>query len=379
MTTNWAGNVTYRAPEVQRPRTLDELRRIVAAAPNLRVLGSGHTFNHLADADEQLTLDGLPADVVIDDDCVSFNAGLTYGALAQQLEGRAALHNLASLPHISVAGAIATGTHGSGTGNLATAVRALQLVTSTGDIVEAERGDPDFDGMVVHLGRLGVVTRLTLDTEPFYEVAQRVFEGLSWEHVPDVFDAAYSVSVFTRWKGVDMVWLKGREHAAGDAVRRDARHGRAPPDHRARPRQLHAPARRARPVVGPAAALPHGLHAEQGRRAAGRVPAARASTPRGDRRAAQLTLPGLLVCELRTVTADTLWMSPACGRDTLAVHFTFEQVPIEGALRDDRGRARALRPAPASGQGAISPREPTSARRLRALAERLDPRGAFRP
>ena len=137
MTTNWAGNVTYRAREVQRPRTLDELRRIVAAASDLRVLGSGHTFNHLADADEQLTLDGLPADVVIDDDCVSFNAGLTYGALAEHLEGRAALHNLASLPHISVAGAIATGTHGSGTGNLATAVRALQLVTSTGDIVEA--------------------------------------------------------------------------------------------------------------------------------------------------------------------------------------------------------------------------------------------------
>ncbi len=211
MTTNWAGNVTYRAAAVQRPRTLDELRRIVAAAPSVRVLGSGHTFNHLADADEQLTLDGLPADVVIDDDCVSFNAGLKYGALAQHLEGRAALHNLASLPHISVAGAIATGTHGSGTANLATAVRALQLVTSTGDIVEAERGDPDFDGMVVHLGRLGVVTRLTLDTEPYYEVTQRVFEGLSWEHVPDVFDAAYSVSVFTRWDRVEQVWLKGRE------------------------------------------------------------------------------------------------------------------------------------------------------------------------
>jgi FAD/FMN-containing dehydrogenase len=83
-----------------------------------------------------------------------------------------ALHNLASLPHISVAGAVATATHGSGDANrnLATAVAALELVTSSGELVTAARGDPDFDGLVVGLGALGVVTRLTLDVEPAYEV-----------------------------------------------------------------------------------------------------------------------------------------------------------------------------------------------------------------
>ena len=378
MTTNWAGNVTYRAAEVQRPRTLDELRRIVAAAPSVRVLGSGHTFNHLADADEQLTLDGLPADVVIDDDCVSFNAGLTYGALAEHLEGRAALHNLASLPHISVAGAIATGTHGSGTANLATAVRALQLVTSTGDIVEAERGDPDFDGMVVHLGRLGVVTRLTLDTEPYYEVTQRVFEGLSWEHVPDVFDAAYSVSVFTRWDRVEQVWLKGREalpERLFDATPATVeRHPIIELDPVNCTRQLGVP--------GPWwDRLPHfrmGFTPSKGDELQAEYLLPRECAVDAIRALREVPMPGLLVSELRTIGADSLWMSPMFGRDTLAVHFTFEQVPIDAVLREIEVALAPFDPRPHPGKVHLTPGVYERAADFEALAARLDPRGAFR-
>src|SRR3712207_6478173 len=159
-------------------------------------------------------------DVVVDHvaNTVSFNAALKYGELVKTLNAEGvALHNLASLPHISVAGAVATATHGAGdtNGNLATAVAGLELVTSDGEIIETSRGDPDFDGLVVGLGSLGVVTRITLDVEPAYEVRQRVFEGLSWEalfeHFDEITSCGYSVSVFTRWaETIDQVWVKTR-------------------------------------------------------------------------------------------------------------------------------------------------------------------------
>jgi xylitol oxidase len=184
--TNWAGNVTYGAARLHRPATLDELRRIVAAARRLRVLGARHSFNAIADSDDLVTLAGLPTDVRVERAAgtVTVAGAMTYGALATALRPAGlALHNMASLPHISIAGAVATATHGSGdtSGNLATAVTALELLTSGGELVTVERGDPDFDGLVVALGAAGVVTRLTLDVEPAYEVRQRVFEGLSWD------------------------------------------------------------------------------------------------------------------------------------------------------------------------------------------------------
>ena len=171
---------------IHRPSTLEELQKIVAAARQVRAVGSRHSFNDIADAEDQVSVAALPADVEVDRDAatVSFGAGLTYGELAGELDREGvALHNLASLPHISVAGAVATATHGSGDANrnLATAVAALELVTSSGELVTAARANLDFDGMVVGLGALGVVTRLTLDVEPAYEVRQRVFEELAWD------------------------------------------------------------------------------------------------------------------------------------------------------------------------------------------------------
>src|SRR3954447_15245475 len=212
MTTNWAGNYAYRAERFHEPATLAELRALVAGAARIRVPGSRHSFNAIADSTDLISLRGLPADVRVTDGGVSFSAGLTYGELSSS---GVDVHNLASLPHISVAGAIATATHGSGTGGVATAVRALELLTSDGEVVRLERGDPDFDGAVVGLGACGVVTRLWLDAEPPFTVAQRVFEELSWEALYEHFDfvvsSAYSVSLFTRWgPTVEQVWLKSR-------------------------------------------------------------------------------------------------------------------------------------------------------------------------
>ena len=130
----------------------------------LRVLGSRHSFNAVADSTELISLDGLRPDVAVDHAAgtVSCAPGVRYSELVQALavEG-VALHNLASLPHISVAGAVATATHGSGdgNGNLATAVAGLELVTSNGELLTVERGAEDFDGVVVGLGALARVRR----------------------------------------------------------------------------------------------------------------------------------------------------------------------------------------------------------------------------
>src|SRR5918999_5018540 len=175
---NWAGNYTYRAEKLHVPSTIEQVQEIIVNAPCVRVLGSRHSFNDIADSSELITLEAMPMDVVVDRaaNTVSFNAALKYGELVETLGAEGvALHNLASLPHISVAGAVATATHGSGdaNGNLATAVKGLELVTSGGEVIEVSRGEPDFDGLVVGLGALGAVTRITLDVEPAYEVRQR--------------------------------------------------------------------------------------------------------------------------------------------------------------------------------------------------------------
>jgi alditol oxidase len=400
---NWAGNYAYAADRIHHPATLDEVREIVAGAEHVRALGSRHSFNDIADSQELVALDALPADVEIDRDAgtVSFGAGMRYGDLAPVLaDAGMALANLASLPHISVAGAVATATHGSGVGNrnLATSVAALELVTSTGDVVRAARGDADFDGMVVALGALGVVTRVTLDAEPAYEVRQRVFEGLAWDALFANFDTitagGYSVSVFTRWnEATDQVWVKTRvtedpeeiaEELYGAPAATIDRHPILGID------PVNATAQLGKP--GPwYDRLPHfrmGFTPSVGEELQSEfliprehaVPAIEAVRALRD----QLR-PLLQVCEIRTIAADTLWMSPQYERDTIGIHLTWEPrieavaavlTEVEAALAPFDARphwgkvflARAETIAP------LYERLPD----FLALAERLDPRGAFR-
>jgi xylitol oxidase len=400
--TNWAGNHTYQAAVLHRPASLDQLRELVAGAVRLRALGSRHSFSEIADSDELVSLDGLPAEVAVDHGAgtVSFAAGLRYGELAETLKAEGvALANLASLPHISVAGAVATATHGSGdaNGNLATAVAGLELVTASGELLSASRGDPDFDGLVVGLGALGVVTRLTLDVEPAYQVRQRAFEGLPWaslfDHFDEVTGAGYSVSLFTRWgPAVDQVWVKSRVTAEPERARGDL-FGAVPATVDRHPILGLDPVN-CTPQLGVAGPwsdrLPHfrmGFTPSSGEELQSEY-----QLPRGRAVAALEALRGLgdrlrpvlQVSELRTVAADRLWMSPQYGQDTLAVHFTWGPdwaavrpvlAELEAALADFEARPHWGKLFLADA-GTIAGRYPRHGDFAR-LAARLDPGGVF--
>src|SRR5688572_24285970 len=219
---NWAGNYTYSAARLHAPETIEQLQELVLRSSKLRALGSRHSFNGIGDTTEdQVSLAHFNQVLALDRErrTVTIEAGITYGQLGQYLHGEGyALHNLASLPHISVAGACATATHGSGNGNgnLATAVAAIELVTANGDLVvlSREQDAEAFQGAVVGLGGLGVVTKMTLDILPTFAVQQEVYENLPVvqldAHFEDIISSAYSVSLFTDWgQGrVNQVWLK---------------------------------------------------------------------------------------------------------------------------------------------------------------------------
>jgi alditol oxidase len=400
---NWAGNYHYRAQRFHRPATVEQVQEIVAAARRVRVLGSRHSFNAIADSTELISLDGLPRGVAIDHSAgtVDCSPAMRYGELAQALtvEGLA-LHNLASLPHISVAGAVATATHGSGdaNGNLATAVAGLELVTAHGEVLTVERGAEDFGGLVVGLGALGAVTRVTLGVEPAYEIRQRVFEGLEWEAFSANFDAimtsGYSVSVFTRWgTEADQIWVKSRVSDEREAERAELFGARAATLDRhpilgidpvnCTP-QLGVP--------GPwSDRLPHfrmGFTPSSGDELQSEFFVSRehAVAAIGTlRQLADTIRPLLQVSEIRTIAADDLWMSPQYRRDSVGIHFTWrpDQAAVQRALarieaalapfgaRPHWGKlfvARAATVAP------LYPRHTDFAR----LVDRLDPRQVFR-
>ena len=399
---NWAGNYTYRAQKLHRPTTIDQVQQIVAKAASVHVLGSRHSFNDIADSSELISLENLPADVVVDHQAhtVSLGGDVKYGNLAKTLnEEGVALHTLASLPHISVAGAVATATHGSGVtcGNLATAVAGLSIVTSSGEIIKTSRGDPDFDGLVVGLGALGAVTRITLDVQPAYEVKQRVFEGLSWKVLYDHFDeitsCGYSVSIFTRWGQTnEQVWVKSRtdqpDRVEGDLFGAVAAMVDRNPIFELDPTSCTP--QLGRPGLW-SDRLPHfrmGYTPSRGqeiqseylfprRHAMGAIEAVRAL--------AEGMRPILLVREIRRVAADRLWMSMNYEEDSVAIHFTWKREPeavqqmvaqIEDALSPFEARPHwgKVFHADAAAIAALYKRHSDFVR----LLERLDPRGAFR-
>jgi xylitol oxidase len=221
---NWAGNHTYHAKNLLVPKTLDEARKLVKGAGTLKALGTAHAFNGIADNDvNQISLRELRGmQLSADKRTVTGGAGVKYGELAPYLHSNGvAVHNLASLPHISVAGGCATATHGSGTGNLSSAVVGMQMITAAGELVTLSQKDADFAGCVVHLGGLGVITAVTLNVIPTFEVSQVVYENLAFQHLEKnlegIFAAGYSVSLFTDWqKGMaSEVWVKSKGKDTG--------------------------------------------------------------------------------------------------------------------------------------------------------------------
>ncbi len=406
--TNWAGNHAYGAARLHEPESIEQLQDIVRNTGSLRALGSRHSFNDIADTTGHLlSLRRMPRVFDLDEAAgtLTIDGGVRYGDLCGPLDAAGfALNNLASLPHISVAGACATATHGSGDriGNLATVVSALKVVTADGEIVEFARDrKPDvFNGAVVALGALGVVTSLTLDLRPTFRMRQDLYETLPLARAADDFDeimsSADSVSLFTDWRGpaFDQVWLKRRvpdgETFEPPSDFFGATKATAP---------IHPIRRMPTTALTEQLGVPGPWHERMPHFRMDQMPSSGAElqteyfVPRKNAVEAMLAIDAvrdqfasvLQISEVRTIAADELWMSTAFGRASVAFHFTWQP------------DWEAVRPVLAIIEGAIAPFEPrphwgklftippeavrSSYERLpkfRALLERHDPTGNFR-
>jgi alditol oxidase len=345
MATNWARNLTYQAARTQSPGSPDDIAQTLRRAQRIKALGSTHSFCDIADTPgEHLRMTDMPRRIAVDPAArtVTVDGGVKYGELAVALhEAGFALHNMASLPHISVAGGSATGTHGSGDrcGNLATAVRGLSLVSGAGDKYKFSEASDDaiFAGAVVSLGALGIVTELTLAIEPAFDVWQVLFEHLPVDAARANFDvimsAGYSVSLFYDWRGgpINQVWLKERVDS-----------GRRPPGSffGATPanRKLHPivaiPADSCTEQLGIPGPwhlrLPHfkmEFQPSSGEELQSEYFVAREHAVAAFDAVYALReriAPLLHIGEVRSIAADNLWLSPHYRRDSIALHFTWK-------------------------------------------------------
>jgi xylitol oxidase len=340
---NWSGTVTFQDAKTLAPKSFDELAKIVASEPKIRARGSAHCFNAMADTNSvAVTFANMPQDIVIDKDraIVSVPAGMKYGELAVALNDRGwAIHNMASLPHISVAGAIATATHGSGVGNgnLATAVRGLEIILPDGNIKRVTLEDPDFAGYVVGLGLVGIVSSVDLAIEPTFNIEQTVYRGMSREtyaaNLDEIMSLAYSVSYFTTWAaaGGGEVWAKfrsGSKAPAGLFEAYPATSNRHP-----LPGLNPEPCTEQMAVSGPwHLRLPH--FKMEFTPSAGDEIQSEFFVDRKDAPAAIAALEKiapqineiLWVTEIRAIAPDNLWMSPHYQRDSIGIHFTWKKV-----------------------------------------------------
>jgi alditol oxidase len=345
---NWAGNLEYGTDRLYSANSLQAVRDYAKKMEKFKVLGTRHCFNNIADSTDNF-LSLKPMDDVVGVDpqtrTVTAHAGITYGQLCPQLDSKGfALHNLASLPHISVAGACTTATHGSGekNSNLSSAVSALELVGAAGDVITLSRQKDGeaFRGAVVGLGALGVITKVTLEIQPAYTMRQYVYEDLPLAQMKDHFDAiqasAYSVSLFTDWQKqrINEVWLKTRVEP-GQTF--DA------------PEEFFG-AKRATKNLHPIAELSAENCTEQmgvpGRwyerlphfrmgftPSAGKELQSEYFVPRQHAVEAILAVerlrdqisPHLLISEIRAIAADDLWLSPCYQQACVTIHFTWKQ------------------------------------------------------
>jgi xylitol oxidase len=405
--TNWAGNYTYSTDNLDTAASVEEVRRNIAATPHLKALGARHSFNGIADSTvEQLSLkpmDSIELDAKAG--TVTVGAGVTYGLLAPYIDSRGfAVHNLASLPHIGVVGACATGTHGSGSanGNLSTSVRAMEIVTADGTLATFSRetlGDA-FDGTVIGLGALGVITKITLAVEPTFKVAQTVYEDLPFseleKHLDEIFASGYSVSLFTDWQNhrATQVWVKRRldtKHSANignSFFRATPAMGKLHPvtGHSAESctEQMGLPGpwyerlphfkMNFTPSSGAELQTEYFVPRERGYEAILAVEELRD----------QIT-PHLFVTEFRTIAADDLWMSPCHQRASMTLHFTWkpEWPAVREILPQIEAKLAPFQPRPHWAKlftippATIAAQYPKMAD-YKALVAKYDPQGKFR-
>jgi xylitol oxidase len=402
---NWAGNILYSSSQISAPTSRSDLQALVTNSESLKALGTRHSFNSIADTSGiHISTRDLGQGVALDParKTVTVDAGVRYGELAQILWKQGfALPNLASLPHISVAGACATATHGSGNaqGNLATSVESFEIVTGTGGMrmCSRELDGERFHGMVVHLGALGVVTKITLRVIPQFLIAQTVYKDLPHEELYRNFDqitgSAYSVSLFTDWRApsINQVWLKEKVGAMDVLKPRQEFYGARPasvdvhpvagvsaescstqcgipgPWHERLPhfKLTHTPS------VGAELQSEYFVQREHAVEAIQRIHGLR-----------EQISPLLMISEIRTVAADQLWLSPCYRGNSVGLHFTWRSEPkkIQELLPILEETLQDLDPIPHWGKISTLPAAVLESRYsklndFRKLVEEFDPEG----
>jgi xylitol oxidase len=343
---NWAGNIEYSTSNVAFPSSVEEAQHLVRSMDKLRMLGTRHCFNRIADSKHQLvSTKNLNKVISLDAKAmtVTVESGIKYGELAPYLHEKGyALQNLASLPHISIGGSCSTATHGSGVniGNLSTQVRSIELIRADGskESISRDQQGSLFSGAVVSLGTLGMISQLTLDLQPTYSMRQYVFENLPLaqlqQHFEEIVSAGHSVSLFTDWttNKINEVWVKCLDKS-------DFKGGANFFGASAATKNLHPIAALASEnctdqmgVPGPwYERLPHfkmGFTPSSGKELQAEyfipfekgIEGIMAIQKLGPR-----ISPFLQISEIRTIAADELWMSPCYKQKSVAIHFTWKQ------------------------------------------------------
>jgi len=347
--TNWAGNYTYKAENLHAPTSVEEIQNLVKSLDKQKALGSTHCFNNIADSPKnQISLKMLDKIVEINEETMTLTveSGARYGDFSAELHEKGyALHNLASLPHITVVGACATATHGSGVnnGNLATAVKALELIKPNGEIVNIDKGHPDFNAVVVGLGAFGVITKISLEIQKTFDVRQDIFLDLPLESVEQRFDeimsSGYSVSLFTDWmdKKVSEVWVKRRIDENLVDLGDDFYGAKAATKNLHPIKNLSAEScSEQMGVPGPwYDRLPHfkmGFTPSAGDELQSEFFVPRESAVEAIMAVEKMKEkinPHLMITEIRAIAADNFWMSPCYQTDCIAIHFTWQPKPTE--------------------------------------------------
>ena len=345
--TNWSGNLEYSTNKIDYPKSVEEIQELVKKYDKLKVLGTRHCFNNIADSKYRfISSRGLNKVVSLDTNAntVTVEGGIKYGELCPWLNERGfALHNLASLPHISVAGSITTATHGSGmkNKNLSSAVEAMEIVTASGDVINISRNDGDkFYACVVGLGAIGMITKVTLKIQPSFMMQQHVYTKLPLsqlkEHFDDIMSTGYSVSLFTDWQheSINEVWVKSLIDDASNAEARKDFFGAAPATKNVHP-IIELSAENCTDQMGvPGPWYERLPHFKMGfTPSSGKELQAEYFVPQHNAVDAMLAIqkmgkeigPHLFISEIRTIDADDLWMSPCYKQPSVILHFTWKQ------------------------------------------------------
>jgi len=344
---NWAGNLEYSTSKIDYPKSLEEVQQLVKKYSKLKVLGTRHCFNTIADSKYNfISLREMKKIVSLDANAktVTVEGGIKYGELCPWLNDKGfALHNLASLPHISVAGAITTATHGSGVRNknLCGPVEALEIVTADGDVINLSKKDGEkFYAAVVGLGAIGVITKVTLNIQPTFMMRQWVYIKMPLQQIKEHFDeivsSGYSVSLFTDWQNesINEVWIKSLVDDASNAEAKKDFFGAAPATKNVHP-IIELPAENCTEQMGVPGTwyerLPHfkmGFTPSSGKELQAEyfVPHEHAvEAIQAIQKMGKEIGPHLFISEIRTIDADDFWMSPCYKQPSVTIHFTWKQ------------------------------------------------------